>query len=67
MPPACCCAHRTRTAQVRELRDAGVMVFSDVVDDEAGWRAYRALGTSAIFTNDPAGLIAFLNREKPGN
>lgn len=50
-------------AEVRRLREAGVQVFSDVVDDEAGWRAYLARGDDAVFTNDPAGLIAFLRRE----
>ncbi|OHT20619.1 Glycerophosphoryl diester phosphodiesterase [Sphingomonas haloaromaticamans] len=49
-------------AEVKRLRAAGVQVFSDVVDDEAGWRAYLARGDDAIFTNDPAGLTAFLHR-----
>jgi glycerophosphoryl diester phosphodiesterase len=49
--------------QVKRLRAAGVMVFSDVVDDEAGWRDYLARGVDALFTNDPAGLLSFLNRE----
>ena len=48
--------------RLQQLRDAGVMVISDVVDDEAGWRINRELGMSAIFTNDPAGLVAFLKR-----
>lgn len=52
----------TDAEEVRDLRDAGVMVISDVVDDEAGWRVNRELGMSAIFTNDPEGLIAFLRR-----
>ena len=52
----------TDADEVKQLRDAGVMVISDVVDDEAGWRINRELGMSAIFTNDPAGLIAFLKR-----
>lgn len=47
-------------AQVKRLREAGVTVFSDVIDDEAGWRKYLALGVDALFTNDPAALIAFL-------
>lgn len=49
-------------AEVKRLRDAGVKVFSDVVDDETGWHDYLARGADAIFTNDPAGLIAFLKR-----
>jgi glycerophosphoryl diester phosphodiesterase len=55
----------TDAEEVRRLREAGVMVISDVVDDEIGWRINRELGMSAIFTNDPAGLIAFLKRS-PG-
>jgi glycerophosphoryl diester phosphodiesterase len=47
-------------AQVKRLREAGVLVFSDVVDDESGWRNYLARGVDALFTNDPAALIAFL-------
>ena len=53
----------TDAAQVQQLQQAGVMVFSDVVDDEAGWRAYLALGVNALFTNDPARLIAFLKSQ----
>jgi glycerophosphoryl diester phosphodiesterase len=52
----------TDAAEVKRLRDAGVQVFSDVVDDEAGWRDYLARGGDAIFTNDPAGLIVFLKQ-----
>lgn len=52
--------------EVKRLRGAGVMVFSDVVDDEAGWRDYLARGVDALFTNDPASLIAFLNRRPLG-
>ncbi len=52
----------TDAAEVKQLRNAGVMVISDVVDDEDGWRINLELGTSAIFTNDPEGLIAFLKR-----
>jgi glycerophosphoryl diester phosphodiesterase len=55
-------ARDTNAAQVKQLHDAGVEVFSDVVDDEAGWRTYLDLGVDALFTNDPAGAIAFLKR-----
>lgn len=48
--------------QVSRLRTAGIMVFSNVVDDEAGWRAYRALGFDALFTNDPVKVIAYLKQ-----
>jgi glycerophosphoryl diester phosphodiesterase len=51
-------------AEVKLLQDAGVMVFSDVVDDEAGWRKYLVRGADALFTNAPAALIAFLNERK---
>jgi glycerophosphoryl diester phosphodiesterase len=49
--------------EVKRLREAGVMVFSDVVDDEAGWRDYLDRGVDALFTNDPAALIVFLNHQ----
>lgn len=54
-------------AEVRRLREAGVQVFSDVVDTEQAWRAYLERGGDAIFTNDPAGLIAFLNGASPAD
>lgn len=54
-------------AEVKRLRAAGIMVFSDVVDDEAGWRTYLARGTDALFTNDPARLIAFLRQSGARN
>jgi glycerophosphoryl diester phosphodiesterase len=53
-------------AQVRQLRAAGVMLFSDVADSEAAWRDYLGLGVDAILTNDPAALIAFLKRDAAG-
>ena len=43
--------------QVKRLRDAGIQVISDVVDDEAGWGDYLARGVDALFTNDPARLL----------
>jgi glycerophosphoryl diester phosphodiesterase len=52
-------------AEVKRLQAAGVQVFSDVTDDETGWRAYLARGDDAIFTNDPAGLTAFLATAAP--
>lgn len=54
-------------AQVKRLREAGVMVVSEVIDDEPNWRRYLARGDDALFTNDPAGLIAFLERAGPKN
>lgn len=58
-------ARDTNAAEVKQLRDAGVEVFSDVVDDPAGWQAYLDLGVDALFTNDPAGARAFLKRHRP--
>lgn len=55
------------STQVKRLREAGIMVFSDVVDDEAGWRDYLARGTDGLFTNDPASVIAFLKRNGEKN
>ncbi|MBN8829511.1 MAG: hypothetical protein J0G94_02515, partial [Sphingomonadales bacterium] len=51
-------------AEVKRLRQAGVKVFSDVDDTAAGWRAYLARDDDASFTNDPLGLIAFLNQNR---
>ncbi|MBC3941426.1 glycerophosphodiester phosphodiesterase family protein [Sphingomonas albertensis] len=48
--------------QVARLRRAGILVFSDVVDDEQGWRDYLTRGVDALFTNDPASLKRFLLR-----
>lgn len=50
-------------AQVKRLREAGMMVVSEVIDTEKDWRGYLARGADALFTNDPASLIDFLNRE----
>ena len=47
---------------VARFREAGVLVFSDVVDTPADWEKVSALGMDAIFTNDPAGLIGFLKQ-----
>ena len=49
-------------ADFKALQDAGVTVFSDVVDDASEWQAYAELGVDAIFTNDPVGLIEYLQR-----
>jgi glycerophosphoryl diester phosphodiesterase len=54
-------------SEVKRLRDAGVKVFSDVVDNDAGWRDYMDRGADAVFTNDPAGLIALLKRDRQKN
>lgn len=49
-------------AGVRRLRASGYLVFSGVVDTEEAWASYSALGMDAIFTNDPEGLILYLNK-----
>lgn len=50
-------------ARVKQLQAAGVMVFSQVIDDEESWAAYLARGDDALFTNDPRGLLDFLRRQ----
>jgi len=47
-------------AEVQRVKDAGILVFSNVVDTEEAWGDYLAWGADAIFTNDPASLIAYL-------
>lgn len=49
-------------AQIERLHEAGIMIVSEVVDTEPEWRDYIAGGWDAIFTNDPAALMAFLRR-----
>lgn len=51
-------------AEVKRLRDAGIMIVSEVVDTEQQWRDYLAGGWDAIFTNDPAGLTTFLQHQQ---
>ena len=48
--------------EARRLRRAGIMIISDVVDNDADWSKYLARGVDALFTNDPAALIAYLKR-----
>jgi glycerophosphoryl diester phosphodiesterase len=50
-------------AEIKRLRDAGIIVISDVGDDDKSWRAYLARGVDGLFTNDPAALITFLDHE----
>jgi glycerophosphoryl diester phosphodiesterase len=49
-------------ADVTKLKEAGVTVFSDVVDSADEWQAYIELDVDAIFTNDPVGLIEYLKK-----
>jgi glycerophosphoryl diester phosphodiesterase len=51
-------------AKVAQLQAAGILVFSQVIDDEINWAAYLARGDNALFTNDPKGLVAFLKQQK---
>ena len=46
---------------VRALKDAGVLVFSNVADKAEDWQKYADLGFDALFTNDPEAAISFLN------
>lgn len=46
--------------EVEQLRKAGILVFSGVSDEPDAWRQYVDLGVDAIFTNDPEGVIHFL-------
>jgi len=47
---------------VRQLQEAGILVFSNVADTQSEWKEYADLGVDAIFTNDPDGLIGFLKK-----
>jgi glycerophosphoryl diester phosphodiesterase len=49
--------------KVKQLQAAGIMVFSQVIDDENSWAAYLARGDDALFTNDPMGLMVFLKKQ----
>lgn len=47
---------------VRQLQDAGILVFSGVDDTAEDWRKNVDLGMDSLFTNEPEGLIAFLEQ-----
>ncbi|HWV59760.1 MAG TPA: glycerophosphodiester phosphodiesterase family protein [Sphingopyxis sp.] len=49
-------------AGTARLQEAGILVFSGVADREEEWRQYAELGVDALFTNDPEGAIAYLER-----
>lgn len=53
-------ARETTPEQVQGFQRDGVLVFSGVVDTEEDWQAALELGFDAIFTNDPVGVIGFL-------
>lgn len=46
--------------EIRQLRQAGIRVFSGTANDQAAWERYRELRFDGILTDDPAGLLAFL-------
>lgn len=50
-------------SDVRELQEAGVLVYSGVVDSAQEWEKYVEMGVDAIFTNHPAGAIQFLREQ----
>jgi glycerophosphoryl diester phosphodiesterase len=50
----------TNAAQVKQLKEAGILVVSEVVDTPRQWCDYLKMGFGALFTNDPAALLKFL-------
>lgn len=48
--------------EVRQLRDAGVLVYSGMADTQDDWEKYLQLGVDVIFTNRPQDVIAFLKQ-----
>lgn len=54
----------TTAAQVSQFQRDGVLVFSGVIDKEEDWQEALELGFDAIFTNDPVGVIDYL--QSPG-
>ena len=47
---------------VRALQEAGVQVYSEVVDTPEDWATYTDLGVDVLFTNHPEGAIKFLEQ-----
>jgi hypothetical protein len=50
----------TNAVQVKQLKEAGILVVSEVVDTRRQWCDYLKMGFGALFTNDPAALLKFL-------
>lgn len=50
-------------AGVKTLQDAGILVFSGVIDSPEAWQRSQHLGMDALFTNDPEKLGAFLQEK----
>jgi glycerophosphoryl diester phosphodiesterase len=51
---------------VRELRKAGIRVFSSTANSADAWRAYLRLGMDGILTDDPESFIEFLKGSGTG-
>ncbi len=52
----------TTPAQVAALQRDGVLVFSGVIDSQAEWEQALDYGYDALFSNDPVGLMEYLER-----
>lgn len=52
----------TTPAQVAALQREGVLVFSGVIDSEAEWEEALDYGYDALFSNDPVGVVEYLER-----
>ncbi len=50
----------TTPAQVAALQREGVLVFSGVIDSQAEWEQALDYGYDALFSNDPVGLMEYL-------
>jgi len=46
--------------EVAQLQQAGIQIYSEVIDKPEDWQSYLDLGVDVLFTNDPGGLIDFL-------
>ncbi len=51
--------------EIRQLRDAGIRVYSSTANDRAAWERYRELRFDGILTDDPEGLLVFLGGRGP--
>lgn len=47
---------------VEQLQQAGVQVYSEVIDRPEDWKNYLDLGVDVLFTNAPADLAEFLEK-----
>jgi glycerophosphoryl diester phosphodiesterase len=51
--------------EVRQLRSAGLQIFSGTANTVDQWKKYVELGMDGILTDDPRGLMEFLGRNVP--